>query len=257
MSEFKMYKIFENADEVAGFLGERWRVYQAKHTKRGLFFVSSPLSSTPLPLYRWVIENADSFENWDNFRFILMDEQVDRNHNVSYVDSNDSASYEKFLREKLLNPLQRYLGDINRAILRPGLQDLGAFDGMIEEHNGIDLLILAIGARGHYAQVMPGISLDTGFHIARLIPEFIETHTKASGPYQGARFREYGMSLGPRQVLSAKNVIVMITGESKRELAEQLLSYDSFDPEYPISIIHHPEVREKTEVFISKDASGI
>lgn len=253
MAEFKTYKIFDDANSLAEFVGERWRDYQAEFTKRGLFFISSPLSSTPLPLYRWLVENADSFENWNGFRFVLMDEQVDRNHGVSYVKFDDPASYERFAREKLLNPLQKYLGDINRVILKPNLGSLEEFDNMVQRHNGIDLLILAIGARGHYAQVMPGTPLERGFHIARLIPEFIEAHTKSGRSYEGAEFREYGMSLGPQQVLTAKNIIVMITGTNKREPAKQLFSYDSFNPDFPISIIHHHEVKNKTQIVLSKD----
>ncbi len=250
-----MYKLFENSNTLAAFVGERWRGYQKEYTRKGLFLVSAPLSSTPLPLYQWIIDNAASFENWDKLRFILMDEQLDKNNKFSYVSQNDTASYERFAREKLLNPLQRYFNDIDRTILKPDLGDLEAFDRMIQEHNGIDLLILAIGARGHYAQVMPGTPLDTGFHIARLIPEFIEAHTKASGAYQGAEFRKYGMSLGHQQVLKAKNIIVMITGESKKELTKQLLSHEIFDTEFPSSIIHHPKIREKVQIYISKEAT--
>lgn len=67
--------------------------------KEDYFFLSSSLSSTPLPLYKWVIENADSLENWDDFRFILMDEQVDKNHGASYVSFDDTANYERFARK--------------------------------------------------------------------------------------------------------------------------------------------------------------
>lgn len=98
-------------------------------------------------------------------------------------------------------------------------------------------------------------ALERGFHITRLISEFVEAHTRAGRAYEGAKFREYGMSLGPQQVLTAKNIIVMITDKNKKELAKQLFSYESFDPDFPISIIHHPEVKSKTQIILSKDVA--
>ncbi|MBI3335571.1 MAG: 6-phosphogluconolactonase [Candidatus Portnoybacteria bacterium] len=173
----------------------------------------------------------------------------------TYVPRSDPASYERFAREKLLESLEKKIdGAITGSILKPDLRDLKAFDTFIEDHKGIDLLILAIGVKGHYAQVMPGTPIEKGFHVTKLIPELSAVHSqKGSKSYEGAKFREYGMSLGPKQVLGAKNIIVMITGESKIDLVKQLLSYKSFDPHFPLSIIHHPTVKPKIEVFLSKE----
>ena len=139
-------------------------------------------------------------------------------------------------------------------MLKPDLSNLSEFDTLMDDHGGIDLLILAIGAKGHYAQVMPGTALKTGFHVTKLIPEISETHTKkGSDSYAGATFREYGMSLGPKQVLGAKKVIVMITGVNKKELATELFSHTSFDPQFPLSIMYHPAVAKKTSVYVTKE----
>lgn len=48
----------------------------------------------------------------------------------------------------------------------------------------------------------------------------------------------------------------MLTGENKKELVKKLFSYNSFDPAFPLSIIHHKAVSKKTSIFISKDASN-
>ena len=113
------------------------------------------------------------------------------------------------------------------------------------------MLILAIGVRGNYANVMPGTSESTGWHAAYLLPEFNQYHESQS--YAGSHFREYGMSLGPQQVLKAKNVVVIASGERKKELVKQLKSYDHFDPEFPISIIYHPKIKNRVEVYLTPD----
>src|SRR5258708_5630217 len=101
---------------------------------------------------------------------------------------------------------------------------------------------------------MPSTLEEVGWHIAHLLSEFQKSHTeKGSNSYEGANFREYGMSLGPQQVLQAKNIIVIISGEKKRELTKQLLSYTSFNPEFPLSIIYHPKVFDRVEIFLTED----
>ncbi len=247
MNGLKLYRVFNDADSMAEFVGEVWKDLQKNSI--GLFFVSSPLSSTPLPLYQWVIDHAASFENWSNFKFILMDEQIEKGE---YVPINDAASYERFARINFIDGLQKKTG-IKDPLIKPSLKDFDGFDKEIEK--GIDLLIIAIGAKGHYAQVMPGTGAKTGFHTAQLIPELATMHTqKGSKSYEGAEFRDVGMSLGPAQVLSAKNIIMMITGSSKKKLAEELLSFHSFDPEFPASILFHPLVKAKACLLVTKDA---
>lgn len=229
-------------------VGNIWKSLQAKYTKEGNFFIASPLSSTPLPIYEWVVENCESFENWDKVRFVLMDEMLEgSSSSFKYVPVDNPASYEGFARKNLLGPLGKKV-PVSQEVVKPNEDNIGGFE------TEIDLLILAIGVKGNYANVMPGTPEQTGWHIAHLIPEFRQAHTQAgSGSYEGANFREYGMSLGPQQVLNAKNIIVIISGGRKRELARELLSHNSFDPEFPLSIIYHPRARDKTTIYLTED----
>ncbi|MBI5051255.1 6-phosphogluconolactonase [Candidatus Micrarchaeota archaeon] len=251
--EPQKYKIFANSNLVAEFVGKKWKEYQKKFTRNGLFFVSCPLSMTSLPLYKWVIQNAKSFEDWNKFRFVLMDEQIEGNSDYSYVLTLDPVSYEKFARDNFLSHLKKYLNSQDQILLKPALNNFKEFDGLIETHGGLDLLILTIGPKGHYAQVMPGTKADIGFHISKLLPEFMDYH-KSSGSYKDTKIRNYGMSIGPKQVLSAKKIILIITGSRKKQLLrDYLYSYSSFNPDFPLSIIHHPKIKGKVEVAISRD----
>lgn len=253
MNKFKEYRVFKDSKTLVEYAGKIWENLQDACPH--FFYISSPLSSTPIPLYKWIINNATSIKNWDKFRFILMDDQVEGTENFSYVNVEDSASYENFAIKNLIKPLQEKTNlPLTRFVIKPNLKHLSLFDKEIEKHNGIDLLILAIGVKGHFAQVMPNTKLQTGFHITKLIPELAKVHTKDdSKSYAGEKFREYGMSLGYKQVLSAKNIIIIITGENKRELAKQLFSYEKFSEDFPMSIIHHQKVFQKTHVLLTND----
>ena len=201
-------------------IGSLWRDLQEKYTKQGNFSVASPLSSTPLPIYDWIIGNAHSFKNWDKVKFVLMDEMLDgTKDSFNYVPLNDAASYEGFARKHLLEPLEEKVA-VKVQIIKP---ELVFFTKSFE--TPIDLLILALGVKGNYANVMPETSEEHGWHIAHLIQEFRKSHTQHGSSYSGANFRDYGMSLGPQQVLQAKHVAVIISGERKRDVTKQLLSY--------------------------------
>lgn len=242
----------ETVPSLAEPVGRHWLELQLGHGD-GPFFVAVPLSSTPLPVYQWVIQHAKDFASWENVRFVLMDEQVEGfAPTFTYVCPQDSASYEGFARRHFLDPLADASGQ-NIEIVKPPLATLDKFDVTI------DLLVLALGVAGNYANVMPYTQLDVGWHIARLIPEFRHTHTQQGKAYEGAMFREYGMSLGHQQVLAAKNVVVITSGVHKRGLTEQLLSFDTFDPRFPLSIIHHADIRDRVTVYVTEDvgASGV
>jgi 6-phosphogluconolactonase/glucosamine-6-phosphate isomerase/deaminase len=234
-------------NSLAGPVGSIWRELQSKADASG-FLVASPLSSTPLPLYEWLITNAGSLHNWDLVNFVLMDEQVQGQSGAfQYVPKDDLASYEGFAKKYLLDSLRAKTGAAIE-VLKPDLDTIETFAAPI------DLLILALGASGNYANVMPGTEKTVGWHIACLTPEFRQSHTqKDSQSYAGAEFREFGMSLGPQQVLSSKRVIVIISGAKKHDLSERLFTHQRFDPKFPLSIIFDRQVTDRVQVFITED----
>lgn len=253
MPATSIVQTFASHEDVAAHVGDVWRRRQNDCDKE--FFIAAPLSATSIPLFEWVLLNWDSFTNWDKMRFVLMDEQIESLETANYVSIDDTASYEGFARKRLLDPLSQKVSiDLSTRILKPDLGALSLFDEKIESHHGIDLLILAIGVGGHYAQVMPGVPIDMGFHTCQLMTEVGVSHTqKGSKSYEGAKFREFGMSLGPKQVLSAKQIVVVITGSQKRGLAKQLFEHHTFDPDFPLTIIFHPSMQDKVSIILSDD----
>jgi 6-phosphogluconolactonase/glucosamine-6-phosphate isomerase/deaminase len=232
-------------------VGKIWLDLQNKYTQQNNFHIASPLSSTPIPIYDWIIKRAEIFNNWEKVKFVLMDEMLQGTKlPFEYVPVTDAASYEGFAKEHLLRPLHAKV-PVKEEVIKPQIESIDQFD------TPIDLLILALGVKGNYANVMPGTHESTGWHIAHLIPEFRQAHTQhGSKSYEGAHFSEYGMSLGPQQVLKAKNIVVIISGGEKQTLAKQLLSYSSFDSEFPLSIIYHPKVIDRVEIVFTEDVLG-
>lgn len=251
----KLQDNFHIVDSLAESVGTIWKDLQTQYTQHGEFLVASPLSRTPLPIYQWLLQNAQTIPRWEKFRFVFMDDQIKEiNGKRRYVPIDDPASLEGFGRKHLLHPLSVQVSvPEEQMILKPNLENFAAFDALLDKHNGLDLLVLAIGEEGHYALVMPGTPIERGYHASHVTPKVITQHVEKGGPFEGSNFSERGMSLGPKQVLGAKNVVIIISGENKRKLTKQLLSYNSFNPMFPMSIIFHPQVKRKTQVFITKE----
>src|SRR6185369_4227754 len=140
-------------EQVVKNIAEKWKQAQAK--SHGQFLMASPLSSTPLPLYDYVAANAKSFTNWENFCFVMMDEMCDGELNaLSYIAENDLANYTSFAWKNLIEPLEAQVR-VNLKTYLPPINHLEEGDEFLSHYHGLDLLILAIGENGHFAQVTP------------------------------------------------------------------------------------------------------
>ena len=239
-------------------VGQLWKNLQTQYTQKGDFLVASPLSRTPLPIYEWLLEHAESVPHWNKFKFVFMDDQIRKiKGKLQYVSNDDSASLEGYGRKHFLHSLSRKTHvSADNIILKPNPENFSTFDTFLEQHGGIDLLVLAIGEEGHYAMCMPSIPIETGYHAARVTHKVITQHTEKGGVAEGADFNEQAMSLGPKQVVGAKHIVIIISGVNKRELTKQLFSYTSFDPAFPMSIIFHPKVKNKVQIFLTRDVLG-
>lgn len=232
---------------LAESVGKLWQNLQNEKTTSENFYIAAPLSNTPLPIYDWIIQHANELRSWDKTKFVLMDEMIEGvPSEMKYVSREDPVSYESFAKGHFIYPLKEKIG-IEVEIIKPNLSEISIFK------TPIDLLILALGIDGNYANVMQGTNEKSGWHIAYVTDAYRQIHTSANGAYAGSKFGSYGMSLGPQQVLQAGEVIVIVSGEHKHDLVKKLLSYDHFDPQFPLSIIYMPEVKDRVTVYITED----
>ncbi|MGH3430085.1 MAG: hypothetical protein ACRDQZ_21370, partial [Mycobacteriales bacterium] len=57
----------------------------------------------------------------------------------------------------------------------------------------------------------------------------------------------------PQQLVEARRVVVIASGLSKRSLVMRLLGMRSFEEEFPLSAIHHPDIRDRVTLFLTND----
>ena len=122
----------------------------------------------------------------------------------------------------------------------PDPEDPAAYDERIAAAGGIDIFLLASGASdGHVAMLGPGSPRDGRTAVVELaettrrdnLRTFPEFATIDDVPM-------HGVSVGLQTIADARALRLVVHGDDKRDAIERLLALDTFDPEWPASIVH-------------------
>jgi glucosamine-6-phosphate isomerase len=126
--------------------------------------------------------------------------------------------------------------------------ELELTDQFISLNGGIDLMLLGLGMNGHLGLNEPGTSFDTGSHTVEL-----DEVTKRIGQkyFSGETVLSRGITLGLKQVLEARTVILQVSGSKKANVVKHLIETE-VSTAFPASIIkQHPNA------FLLLDAEAV
>jgi glucosamine-6-phosphate deaminase len=204
--------ICESADAVTDWAARyvRHRIHAFAPTAERPFVLGLPTGSTPLPMYRKLIEFHQagdlSFKHVVTFN---MDEYVG-------LAENHPQSYHAYMHQNLFNYLdipreQIYILDGNAANIDRECQN---YEEQINAFNGIELFIGGVGADGHIAFNEPGSSLKSRTRIQTLT---------YSTRLANARFFDDDINNVPKQaltvgvgtILDAREVMILAQGYNK------------------------------------------
>ena len=186
------------------------RINEAKPTPEKPFVLGCPTGSSPLGMYRRLIELYNegkvSFENVVTFN---MEEYVG-------IPRDHEQSYHTFMWTNFFNHINIKPENVN--ILNGNAEDLEAecrrFEEKIESYGGIDLFMGGVGPDGHIAFNEPGSSLTSRTRIKTLTQDTIIANS---------RFFENNVDLVPKTaltvgvgtVMAARSVMLMVNGHNK------------------------------------------
>lgn len=174
--------------------------------------------SSPLGIYRRLIEMyKNEILDFSKITTINLDEYVG-------LDQQHQQSYRWFMNNYLFNHINI---DINNTYLPNGmakdLEEEGIkYDQQIEQLGGIDLQLLGIGTNGHIAFNEPAPELLVGTHVAKLSKSTIEANSRFFNNIEKVPTTALTMGLG--QIMRAKQVLLIASGEQKAEALGGLLS---------------------------------
>jgi galactosamine-6-phosphate isomerase len=207
------------------------RIVNALATKPNLLLCAAG-GSTPLRTYQLLAKHrARKHDLARSMRVVKLDEW-------GGIALNEPGSCEHQLRTHLVDPLglsdDRYFGfNSQPADAEAECRRLGNW---LASEGPIDLCVLGLGTNGHVAMNEPTACLQPAAHVARLTEA-----TLAHSMLADARSKPtFGLTLGMAEILAAQEILLLVSGASKREPLRKLLRRE-ITTEFPASFVWlHP-----------------
>lgn len=188
---------------------------------------------SPKGLYKEMIDrilkNKTDVSGWN---FIGLDEWIGMN-------GNDEGSCRFHLDNDLLNPLKVAESSISFFDGRaPNPEDeISKANAFIKKNGGIYLVILGLGLNGHIGMNEPGTDPSLHAHVAEIDPVTQQVGQKY---FTNPQNLSGGITLGIKDIMQAKHVILIINGSKKAEIARNILEGE-ISKKLPASFLrNHP-----------------
>jgi galactosamine-6-phosphate isomerase len=137
------------------------------------------------------------------------------------IPENHPVTCEYFLRKKLLVPLdipaERYISFASDP--EDPEAECNRIRSKLKTEGPIDICILGLGANGHLALNEPAAKLEPFCHVAALTKESLQ-HPMIASLEQKPK---YGLTLGMKEILDSRKIIMLVSGEGKKKIAEKFL----------------------------------
>ena len=158
------------------------------------------------------------------------------------LSGENDQSYRYFMNTNLFDHVNI---DKSRTFVPDGLEEDPAkacrdYNNIIRSVGGIDLQLLGIGGNGHIGFNEPGDAFEKETHCIDLTESTIRANARFFASMDDVPKQAYTM--GIKNIMSAKKILLVATGENKAEALYQSL-YGKITPNMPASILQlHSDV---------------
>ena len=169
------------------------------------------------------------------------------------LSPENEQSYRYFMNHYLFDHVNI---DKSRTYVPNGLEEdsqkaCDEYNQLIESVGGIDLQVLGLGGNGHIGFNEPGDVFDKVTHCVKLTESTIEANARFFNSKEEVPTEAY--SMGIQNIMSAKKILLIATGERKAEALYQAL-YGPISPKVPASIL---QLHNQLAVFADPEALSV
>jgi len=169
--------------------------------------------NTPTTTYQHLVTKQHLFST-DQMRILKLDEW-------GGVPAHHPGTCESYLQTHLIKPLKidpaRYFSF--QSDPTDPVSECQRIQQILQQERPIDLCVLGLGLNGHLAFNEPGVYLHPNCHVAQLTKDSLG-HSMAKD-MQGVNL--YGLTLGMSDILASKQILLLISGASKKAITQSLL----------------------------------
>ena len=186
------------------------RIKESEATREHPFVLGLPTGSTPLGMYRFLIEKCRAGEvSFKNVMTFNMDEYV-------HLPKSHPESYYSFMWNNFFSHID--IDERNVHILDGNAPDLekecSAYEKRIEEFGGIDLFVGGMGVDGHIAFNEPGSSLASRTRIKTLTEDTRRVNSRFFANDLNL-VPKTALTVGVATVMDAREVLILANGINK------------------------------------------
>ena len=194
------------------------KINDAAPTKKKPFILGLPTGSSPLGMYKALIElNQKGVVSFKHVVTFNMDEYVG-------LPEEHPESYHSFMYNNFFNHIDICQNNIH--ILNGNAEDLEAecmnYEKQIEKYGGIDLFLGGIGPDGHIAFNEPGSSLSSRTRVKTLTTDTIIANSRFF-ENDINKVPKTALTVGVGTVMDAKEVLILCNGHNKARALQQAI----------------------------------
>ncbi len=186
--------------------------------------------SSPEGMYKNLIEMyKNDVIDFSEIVTFNLDEYLD-------LDPNNNQSYAYYMNDKLFNHVNIDRKNINipSGVTKDIEKTCKEYDEKIFKYNKIDLQVLGIGTNGHIGFNEPDVHFEAGTHLVELDKKTVEANARFFDSIDDVP--KQAISMGIRNIMQSKKVILIATGEAKIEAVTKML-FEDITPALPASIL--------------------
>ncbi len=243
-------RIFEGPTAMSNFVAHYIaELIESRRTMSRKLVLGLPTGSTPIGVYQRLVE-MHQIEGLDlsNVISFNLDEYYP-------IEPDKLQSYRRFMYENLFDHVniphdQIYIPD--GTVSRTELPEYCTYyERAIEESGGLDLVLLGIGRSGHIGFNEPGSSISTR---TRLVTLDEITRKDASSSFFGEEnVPREAITMGVGTILSAREVILMATGEHKARTIRRVIEEEEPNKLFPASFLQR---HDNASFYLDEPAAG-
>lgn len=204
--------IKDNSEVVAEWAAQyvAYKINSFKPTSQKPFVLGLPTGSTPLGMYKKLIElnkaQKVSFEHVVTFN---MDEYIGLN-------PEHPQSYHYFMYENFFNHINISKQNIHilDGMTKDYEKECAAYEASIREHGGVNLFIGGVGEDGHIAFNEPFSSLASRTRVKTLTESTIKANARFFDN-DLSKVPTKALTVGVQTIMDAKEVLILATGKNK------------------------------------------
>ena len=202
---------------------------------------------TTVGIHKWIIRYyKETGVDYSRCKACVLDEYVG-------IAADDPRGCCWRINDGLFDHLNLLSGNIYipDGLSDPPENELDVFKNAIENFGGIDLQVLSVGQNGHIAFNEPGTPFESTYRLAPISQNTVKAKAELFGGED--KVPRFGISMGIRDIMMAKKILLVASGHQKSEVIRQVVQ-GPVTEDVPATVVRlHPEV----VVVVDKKAASL